>query len=478
MVTIDIQNIKEIKDAIAQHKNIMPRIKFALEQFLIKVTDVARLKCPVKTGTLQRSIERQIIKSTDESVEGRVGSNLKYACLIGYNYEVYHPNSIVTTQISRVKIGDMILSKDGNPHKVIKTHKFKILGDSIEGIEIKFRTNRKNPIFTKTHLLLILRNNNLIWEQVQNLKLTDMVFVKRMHNDKRNFCVCGKEITGINKSMRLYCSIECRNKYMNWKSFCGGNKSHFYKDGRTLINNKCKICGKRIWFEASYCKEHSPHRQLGEENPLFIKENRIYDWRFNRKLKIKILKRDNYTCQICGETNRLSIHHKDRNKMNSKEENLITLCGRCHGLVTMGKLDCELPEINLDVFKPVKILDIKKIIFKRKYKIGLPHLYDLSIENENSFLVAGVLSHNSYIEFGTGVYGPRKTPIRPVNKKVLAFVTSGARPTSAAAWNKAQKDGRVVYAKEVRGIKPRPYLLPAFNETLNSLVDFIKKAMK
>jgi hypothetical protein len=62
MVTIDIQNIKEVKDAIAQHKNIMPRIKFALEQFLIKVADVARLKCPVKTGTLQRSIERQIIK--------------------------------------------------------------------------------------------------------------------------------------------------------------------------------------------------------------------------------------------------------------------------------------------------------------------------------------------------------------------------------------------------------------------------------
>jgi len=51
----------------------------------------------------------------------------------------------------------------------------------------------------------------------------------------------------------------------------------------------------------------------------------------------EILKRDNYTCQLCGRTTRLCVHHIDGNGSttplkgrNDSPENLITLCHHCH----------------------------------------------------------------------------------------------------------------------------------------------------
>lgn len=57
--------------------------------------------------------------------------------------------------------------------------------------------------------------------------------------------------------------------------------------------------------------------------------------------RIKVLERDNYTCQTCGITNenntRIVVHHKDRTGWGKKKEdknnnmdNLISLCVPCH----------------------------------------------------------------------------------------------------------------------------------------------------
>ena len=35
-------------------------------------------------------------------------------------------------------------------------------------------------------------------------------------------------------------------------------------------------------------------------------------------------------CEACGETQRLTIHHIDRNTLNNTENNLITCCRKCH----------------------------------------------------------------------------------------------------------------------------------------------------
>lgn len=51
----------------------------------------------------------------------------------------------------------------------------------------------------------------------------------------------------------------------------------------------------------------------------------------------RCLKRDNYTCQICGSTLNLDVHHKDNggphikgNETDNSLSNLVTLCHRCH----------------------------------------------------------------------------------------------------------------------------------------------------
>ena len=67
--------------------------------------------------------------------------------------------------------------------------------------------------------------------------------------------------------------------------------------------------------------------------------NLPYSFSFNKELKMEIRKRDNYICQICGMTEEehlivygdaLYIHHKNYDKQNSNENNLISLCSQCH----------------------------------------------------------------------------------------------------------------------------------------------------
>ena len=46
-----------------------------------------------------------------------------------------------------------------------------------------------------------------------------------------------------------------------------------------------------------------------------------------------VLERDSYTCQHCGSTEGLHIHHIDRDKQNNAMGNLVVLCRCCHPTV-------------------------------------------------------------------------------------------------------------------------------------------------
>lgn len=58
------------------------------------------------------------------------------------------------------------------------------------------------------------------------------------------------------------------------------------------------------------------------------------------------------------------------------------------------------------------------------------------------------LRYGLYLDKGTGIYGDRRRPIRPVRAKVLRYTT---------------RTGQVVFARSVRGVKPTRFLRNSLN---------------
>ena len=92
-------------------------------------------------------------------------------------------------------------------------------------------------------------------------------------------------------------------------------------------------------------KKARSERVAGNKNPMYgMVREKSPNWRggisfepygleFNNKLKERIRKRDNYQCQICDERQngrKFPVHHKDYDKRNNEDWNLITLCIPCH----------------------------------------------------------------------------------------------------------------------------------------------------
>jgi 5-methylcytosine-specific restriction endonuclease McrA len=55
---------------------------------------------------------------------------------------------------------------------------------------------------------------------------------------------------------------------------------------------------------------------------------------FHRRLRLRVLERDGWRCQICGSMRNLEVHHTQfrSHQGEDTEDNLITLCVQCHKL--------------------------------------------------------------------------------------------------------------------------------------------------
>lgn len=90
---------------------------------------------------------------------------------------------------------------------------------------------------------------------------------------------------------------------------------------------RCRPCFNK-WFNGKVTPQYGKIRQF---SPVWKggKSFEKYGLEWDNKLKSIILKRDKYRCQLCGEKG-THVHHIDYNKHNCNEENLITLCIKCH----------------------------------------------------------------------------------------------------------------------------------------------------
>ena len=95
-------------------------------------------------------------------------------------------------------------------------------------------------------------------------------------------------------------------------------------------------------------------------------------WRNVRHL---VLKRDNHKCRVCGKKSSSQVHHIIPRRKGGDEElsNLITLCGRCHMLVSPVPdwVICKvwkipLDEVNLERAKVREVIERLDVSEKEK----------------------------------------------------------------------------------------------------------------
>jgi len=111
-----------------------------------------------------------------------------------------------------------------------------------------------------------------------------------------------------------------------------------YKKG--LSGKKNPMFGKK---RPDLAKRNKENPMSGSKNPAWLggKSFEPYGFEFNKQLKATIKERDHYICMHCfipeGIIIKHSIHHIDYDKNNNNPNNLITLCGSCHGKTNLSR---------------------------------------------------------------------------------------------------------------------------------------------
>lgn len=169
------------------------------------------------------------------------------------------------------------------------------------------------------------------------------------NRETKKCAICGKPVTRPKSQFKnvALCSKECISKYFSL--IMEGEKHPSFNS----IKMKCIVCGKEFYEPKSrvdigkgkFCSKKCKYEYFSEHfaetlNPNWhggSKDYRGPNWNKQRK---RALIRDEFTCQRCGTTENLQIHHKKAYKEFSgnwkeanKLNNLITLCGSCHSSI-------------------------------------------------------------------------------------------------------------------------------------------------
>lgn len=165
---------------------------------------------------------------------------------------------------------------------------------------------------------------------------------------------------------------------------------------------------------------HSGEKSNFWKGGVSSERQRIASWQ-ERKRKI-IFEKDGYKCRICEGNEKLTLHHIDpvwNNKDKAySEDNLTTLCKKCHAKLHALHLDLEFlrrycgktiknffDDYHVPIFLPEKPtakghkLVTKYSRVKSIRYVGKEETYDISVAGEwKNFIANGFVVHNSYNE--------------------------------------------------------------------------------
>ncbi len=175
-------------------------------------------------------------------------------------------------------------------------------------------------------------------------------------------------------------------------------------------SHDCPVCGTWVYatvgnyhlYCSMYCAaKDGAYSRIGEKNHAWkggVKD-KPYGEDFTKTLKKDIRKRDGNICQICGTYEGIKmVHHIDNDKMNSNEENLITVCSSCHTKIywrddkkEARKLAKIAKENEIQGLLPGVGICANPGI---KYEEYAGYVYNLSVEDDESYTANGIIVHN------------------------------------------------------------------------------------
>lgn len=99
-------------------------------------------------------------------------------------------------------------------------------------------------------------------------------------------------------------------------------------------------------------------------------------------------------------------------------------------------------------------------------RISITHV--TTIDSDRAKIVIGSpLDYAEYVHTGTGIYGPKGTPIVPTKRQALKFRWE---PTTGGAKKKLPVEKRGwTFAKSVKGMEPKPFLAEALTAVMGTI---------
>lgn len=102
MITIDIDQVslKAITRKLGLKKQqTEEKVKAGIKAGLLLITNEAKIKVPVITGTLKRSIHDEPVRTESGGFSGRVGTNVKYAAKIEFGGSLKVPDGYLRVSL-------------------------------------------------------------------------------------------------------------------------------------------------------------------------------------------------------------------------------------------------------------------------------------------------------------------------------------------------------------------------------------------
>lgn len=83
-----------------------------------------------------------------------------------------------------------------------------------------------------------------------------------------------------------------------------------------------------------------------------------------------------------------------------------------------------------------------------------------SDDGQAIIFLAHTMRYGGYLETGTGIYGPKKQPVKPKYKKMLRFPVGG---------------GKYIATGAVKGMRPRPIIKPTAQRYIGTLRQAVRE---